>query len=72
MRKRASVLAESSAGDRMRSQRTCRRLPELQDRTMSIISRELEIRVALDQLLGAVILEADGELAIFAFALDSR
>ncbi len=31
---------------------------------------ELEVRVALDQLLGAVVAEADGQLAIFALTFD--
>ena len=34
------------------------------------ILSELQVRVALDQLLGAVVAEADGQLSIFALAFD--
>ena len=45
----------------------------LSDRTKQALQRlsgDLQIGVALDQFLGAVILEAHGELAVLAFAFD--
>jgi hypothetical protein len=46
-------------------------LARFQDVIRNSSLRQLQVRVPLDEFLGAIILKTDGQPALFAFAFDS-